>query len=283
MTNVGEVTGSRTPSPAPIPWVSAVLPAPSGPTRTTRSPGRSTSARARPSAWVSSGAGSRWSRFTVGPPSRASAASCRRSASRAARGAPFGPEPDGRRRVVGDVEDAAVPVCGPRLAGAGEHGPGPEEPLGRRQPQRHDDRRVEQLELPAQPAAAAGHLRRLRRPVARWPALHDVQHRRLGAGRDPPRRAAGRAVPRTGRRTAGRSRPPWPRAPPRPARTAAGRPRARHRRRRAAGPRPARGRPRTGGPRRRGSPSRARRRRRGPPRRRSRRSRGGRGAATSAP
>ena len=29
MTKVGEVTAPRTPSPAPIPWVSVVLPAPS--------------------------------------------------------------------------------------------------------------------------------------------------------------------------------------------------------------------------------------------------------------
>ena len=36
----GEVTAPLTPSPAPIPWVSAVLPAPSGPVSTTRSPGR---------------------------------------------------------------------------------------------------------------------------------------------------------------------------------------------------------------------------------------------------
>src|SRR3712207_8391937 len=40
-------------------------------------------------------------------------------------------------------------------------------------------RSVEELELPAQPAAAAGHLGAARRPVARWPALHHVHHRGL--------------------------------------------------------------------------------------------------------
>ena len=38
ITKVGEVTSPRTPSPAPIPWVSVVLPAPRSPVRITRSP-----------------------------------------------------------------------------------------------------------------------------------------------------------------------------------------------------------------------------------------------------
>src|SRR5579864_67562 len=53
ITNVGDVTGPRTPSPAPIPWVRVVLPAPSPPLRITRSPARSTVARDRPSACIS--------------------------------------------------------------------------------------------------------------------------------------------------------------------------------------------------------------------------------------
>ena len=39
ITKVGEVTSPRTPRPAPIPWVKVVLPAPSSPLSTTRSPG----------------------------------------------------------------------------------------------------------------------------------------------------------------------------------------------------------------------------------------------------
>src|SRR5947207_14926037 len=59
MTNVGEVTSPGTPSPAPIPCASAVFPAPSGPVSRTRSPARSTDARVRPNARVSSTVDSR--------------------------------------------------------------------------------------------------------------------------------------------------------------------------------------------------------------------------------
>ena len=48
ITNVGEVTSPRTPSPAPSPWVNVVLPAPSSPLSTTRSPARSWPASERP-------------------------------------------------------------------------------------------------------------------------------------------------------------------------------------------------------------------------------------------
>src|SRR6185312_1160061 len=41
-TNVGEMMPSRTPSPAPSPWVNVVLPAPSSPLSSRRSPGLST-------------------------------------------------------------------------------------------------------------------------------------------------------------------------------------------------------------------------------------------------
>ena len=54
ITKVGEVTSPRTPSPAPMPCASAVLPAPSGPVSSSRSPARSTPASRRPNSWVSS-------------------------------------------------------------------------------------------------------------------------------------------------------------------------------------------------------------------------------------
>ena len=160
-----------------MPWVSAVFPAPSGPTRTTRSPGRSSSASARPSAWVSSGVGSTCSRFTAAlPRDGAAQVGEQRRPRRAVR-----PEPDRRRRVVGRPHRRARrPGCAP-AAHLAQHRPRAEEPLRRRQPQRHDDRRVEQLELAAQPAAAARHLGRLRRPVARRPALHHVEDGALRA------------------------------------------------------------------------------------------------------
>src|SRR5699024_11607654 len=46
-TKVGEITGSATPRPSPIPWVRVVLPAPKSPRATTRSPARSTAASRR--------------------------------------------------------------------------------------------------------------------------------------------------------------------------------------------------------------------------------------------
>src|SRR5690606_7982349 len=58
MTKVGEVTRPSTPRPAAIPRVSAVLPAPSGPSSTTRSPARNSAASRRPNASVSSTVGS---------------------------------------------------------------------------------------------------------------------------------------------------------------------------------------------------------------------------------
>ena len=264
MTNVGEVTGSRTPSPAPIPWVSAVLPAPSGPTRTTRSPARSSSASSRPSAWVSAGVGQDVLALHGRLPRDGGQVGQQPGPRRAVR-----PEPDGRRRVVGRPDRPAVP--GVRAAAdLAEHGPRTEEPLRRRQPQRHDDRRVEQLELPAQPAAAARHLRRLRRPVARRTALHDVEDGGLravqaGLGEQLVEQRPGAADERPAGlvlRGAGRL--------PHAARSAAARMPGRRRRRRAAGRRRAQGRRRTSGRRRPGCPSRARRRRCGPPRRRRR-------------
>ena len=209
---------------------------------------RSTSASAAPSACGvlrRSAARARPSRVLPSVPATAV-----RSASSPARGRAVRAEPDGRRRVVGRPDGPPVHVVRPAADLAPSTVRGPEEPLRRRQPQRDDDGRVEQLELAAQPAAAAGHLRGLRRPVARRPALHDVEHGGLARGPARPRRAAGRAARRTSRRTAGRSRPRWRRAPRRPARTADGRTRARRRRRRAAGSRPARGRRRSRGPRR---------------------------------
>src|SRR3954453_9989005 len=65
MTKVGEVTGIRVPSPAPIPCTKTVLPAPSGPTRTTRSPGRATAATAAPSSRIASGVATTSSRAKV--------------------------------------------------------------------------------------------------------------------------------------------------------------------------------------------------------------------------
>src|ERR1700722_17598193 len=53
ITNVGDVTGPRTPRPSPIPWVRVVLPAPSPPRSITRSPARRAVARDLPSARIS--------------------------------------------------------------------------------------------------------------------------------------------------------------------------------------------------------------------------------------
>src|ERR1700733_3661544 len=53
MTNVGEVTGPRTSSPWPMPCTRVVLPAPSGPVSTIRSPALSTAATRWPSACMS--------------------------------------------------------------------------------------------------------------------------------------------------------------------------------------------------------------------------------------
>ena len=83
-------------------------------------------------------------------------------------------EPDRGRGVVGGPDRSAVDGVRP-TAHLGEHGPRPEEPLRRREPERDDDRRVEQLQLAPQPPAAPGHLGRLRRPVARRAALHHVE------------------------------------------------------------------------------------------------------------
>ncbi len=57
MTNVGEVMGPRTFSPAPSPWANVVLPAPSSPLSTTRSPARSCPASERPRARIESASG----------------------------------------------------------------------------------------------------------------------------------------------------------------------------------------------------------------------------------
>ena len=155
-----------------MPCVSAVLPAPSGPTSTTRSPARSTAASSAPSARVSSTVGSTCSCFTarpdeLGDPVQVGGERRTRSAVR--------PEPDRRRRVVGHVQRAPSQACGP-ASRTGEHRARAEEPLGRRETQRHDRRRVEELELSPQPSAAPRHLGRPRRPVARRPALHHVEH-----------------------------------------------------------------------------------------------------------
>ena len=181
-------------------------------------------------------------------------------------------EPDGRRGVVGRPDAPGRRRRARRPAHLRQHRARAEEPLRRRQPERDDDRRVEQLELAAQPAAAAGHLGRLRRPVARRPALHDVEDGAPARGRGRPRRAAGRAARPTSRRTAGRSRPRWrPGASP----TSATRGRPRDRDVADDDVLPGRGELRAGdagrGPRRRAWPSRARRRRCGRPRRRRRR------------
>src|SRR5690625_2200455 len=52
MMNVGELIRPRTPRPAPMPWVSVVLPAPRSPVSTTRSPARRNAAKCRPNAVV---------------------------------------------------------------------------------------------------------------------------------------------------------------------------------------------------------------------------------------
>ena len=52
MTKVGLVTSPRTPSPAPIPWVSVVLPAPRSPVSTMRSPASSIPASRSPSSRI---------------------------------------------------------------------------------------------------------------------------------------------------------------------------------------------------------------------------------------
>src|SRR5674476_1399905 len=59
MTKVGEVIGPRTPSPAAMPWVRDVLPAPRPPVSTTRSPACSRAPSLAPQAWVSSTVGRR--------------------------------------------------------------------------------------------------------------------------------------------------------------------------------------------------------------------------------
>ena len=173
-------------------------------------------------------------------------------------------EPDRGRGVVRGPDRPAVDRVRP-AARLRQDGARPEEPLRRREPERDDDRRVEQLQLAPQPPAAPGHLGRLRRPVARRAALHHVEDGGLRARPARPRRAAGRAARPTCPRTAARSRPRWPPAPRRPARTEGGHRPAHHRRRRAGGSRPARGRRRRAGPRRRGSPSPVPRRRCGRP------------------
>ena len=144
------------------------------------------------------------------------------------------PEPDRRRRVVGRPDRPPVHLVRPAADG-GEHGAGPEEPLRRREPQRDHDGCVEELELAAQPAAAARHLRGLRRPVARRPALHDVEHRRLravqpGLGQQLVEQLAGLPDEGPSGLVLGGTRRLADQHQPRPARR-----RARHRRRRAAG------------------------------------------------
>ena len=57
MTKVGEVTAPRTPRPAPSPWVNVVLPAPSEPVSTIRSPGASWPATERPRPRIASASG----------------------------------------------------------------------------------------------------------------------------------------------------------------------------------------------------------------------------------
>ena len=206
-----------------MPWVRAVLPAPRGPTRTTRSPGRSTRASSAPSARVSS-----TRRQDVRAPHgrrlgprRTPRAGGRRPAPPAAHrsGRTGWPPTGGRWRAMLRPSHVVRAV----LAGPGQHGPRPEEPLRRRQAQRHDHRRVEQLELTAQPAAAPRHLGGARRPVARRPALHHVEDGALRPGRGRPRRGARPAGHPSGRRRAGRSRPRSRRAPRRRAPRAAGR------------------------------------------------------------
>ena len=132
-------------------------------------------------------------------------------------------EPDGRRRVVGRPDGPAVDhgAAGPRTWASTVRGP--RNHFAADSPSATTTGRVEQLELAVQPAAAPGHLGRLRRPVARRPALHDVEHGGLravqaGLGEQLVEQRAGPA-----RRTAGRSRPRSRRAPPRRARPAGGR------------------------------------------------------------
>src|SRR5215472_15300350 len=99
MTKVGEVTGPRTPSPAPMPWTRVVLPAPSGPARITRSPARSSAARRRPRSRMS--------------PSVAMRSSAGRE-----------PGPDAGRDVIGDGAERLAPLLRGRLAvvpGAEQH------------------------------------------------------------------------------------------------------------------------------------------------------------------
>ena len=57
ITNVGEVTGPRTSRPLPTPWVNVVLPAPSSPLSTTRSPGSSRSASPAPRSRIAPASG----------------------------------------------------------------------------------------------------------------------------------------------------------------------------------------------------------------------------------
>ena len=218
MTNVGEVTGSRTPRPAPIPCVSAVFP------RRADRPGRrgrraaARSASARPSAWVSSGVGSTCSRFTAALPATAV-----RSASSAGARSAVRAEPDGRRRVVGRPDGPAVDhgAAGPRTWASTVRGPrnhfAADSPSATTTGGSSSSSCRCSQPLQRATSGAFG----VRLPggrhftTLRTAALRAVQAR--------PRRAAGRAARRTSRRTAGRSRPRWRRAPRRRARPAGGR------------------------------------------------------------
>ena len=197
MTNVGEVTGSRTPSPAPMPWVSAVFPARAA-RRGPRGRRRAAVRRGRgPAPGVSAGVGSTCSCFTTTSP-----ATALRSASSAARGprsARSGSPPRGGRWPTPPARRPWVrPRRGPRPARCAGRGttspttaPAPRPPGGRA----------------ARAAGAASRCTgRPRAPSAcGCPAGRHFTTLSTAAcaGRARPRRAAGRAAPRTGRRTGG--------------------------------------------------------------------------------
>ena len=229
-----------------MPCVSAVFPAPSGPTRTTRSPGRRTSARARPSACVSSGAGSRCSRFTAAPfPSEAATAAGRPAAPPGGRrSARTGWPPTGGRSPRAPARrsraDRASRACASTVRGPRNHfaadrpsatttGGSSSSSWRRSQPLQRATSGAFGVRLPG-----GRHLTMFSTAASARdePGLAEqLVEQRAGPADERP---AGLVLGRAGRLPHEREQ-------------RAARPRARHRRRRAAGPRPARGRPRRAG------------------------------------
>ena len=192
----------RTRNPRPIPCASVVLPAPSEPMSTTRSPARKKVASRSPNCCIASGVAISNSSFT-----RPSSTRCMSRASRDRRAMPgvvgpsgrTGSRPTGgtsrRRAAVDEVRRA------PQLTDLRRRA---EEPPGRGQAERADHRWVDELDLRGQPAAAVGHLDPVGRdsPAAGISTRSRPQPERAA---DRPRRATDRAAGPRHRRTACRS------------------------------------------------------------------------------